>query len=109
MDNMEFKVLGTLEEGEAVTTIKIDNVVYICKTNVQKHSSFKGVQPDIKMHDNYKKEEKKYNKDRYVLKQDFVEPGDTSLSDVDKQIEFIRGCLPKLQLGVDVNDQDIKG
>jgi len=104
-DKMKLTILGKLEEGEAVATVKIDNVIYICKTDIQTTSSFKGIQPEIKMYDEYRND----YKDRAVLKTGFVEPDDTSIDDVDKQIDFIRENLPKIEIkGVDVNDQDIK-
>lgn len=105
-DNMKVTILGKLEDGETVATIRIDNVVYICKTSIQTTSNFKGVQPEIKMYDEYKQE---YDKNRNVLKTGFVEPGDTSIDDIDKQIDFIKENLPKIEIrGVDANDHDIK-
>lgn len=104
-DKMNLRILGKLEEGEAIATVKIDNVVYICKTNIQTTSSFKGLQPEIKMYDEYSAD----YKDRAVLKTGFVEPSDTSIDNVDKQITFIKKNLPKIEIkGVDISDQDIK-
>lgn len=104
-DKMDLKILGKLEEGEAIATVKIDNVVYICKTNIQTTSSFKGIQPEIKMYDEYSAD----YKDNVVLKTGFVEPSDTSIDNVDKQITFIKKNLPKIEIkGVDISDQDIK-
>lgn len=104
-DKMNLRILGKLEEGEAIATVKIDNVIYICKTDIQTTSSFKGIQPEIKMYDEYNVD----YKDRAVLKTGFVEPSDTSIDNVDKQISFIKKNLPKIEIkGVDISDQDIK-
>lgn len=40
-NNMKVTILGKLEDGETVATIRIDNVVYICKTSIQATSNFK--------------------------------------------------------------------
>lgn len=105
-DKVKLTILGKLEDGETVATVRIGNDVYVCKTDIQTTSSFNGVQPEIKMYDEYKHD---YDKDRAVLKTGFFEPGDTSIDDVDKQIDFIRENLPKIEIrGVGANDQDIK-